>query len=394
MTQPGPILPRALPANAKIALISPSSRINNLLPSALARSVNLLTSLGHRVTTISITDGEDADTAAADGHPIAASIANRLAELRAAFSDPSFSAVLCTAGGPTMTELVPHLVEDAELHALVRQNPKIVLGYSDITVLHWSLRALAGLRTVYGPCAVSELGETTTSTAESIGSFDAAAPEAGDKRTDDGYLQDFHLATLLAAVSHPHQPLGPVPRSKFYSPVVPAYFLTADAPATPRPLLPSPAWTWLRPGRAEGRLFGGCLTVVARIQGMPRITPDWRGRILFLESAVAEGDLSRGAPLARVRQAVADVAARGVFDEVAGLVVGRPYGYDSERARAAYAAVFRGLLCHGRLAGRRFPILMNVDVGHTAPMVTLPMDALAVMDSDRDEFAITEAAVI
>lgn len=150
----------------------------------------------------------------------------------------------------------------------------------------------------------------------------------------------------------------------------------------------------LRPGCAEGRLFGGCLTVVARIQGIPRITPDWKGRILFLESAMAEGDLSKGNALGKVRQAVADIAAYVVFDEIAGLVIGRPYGYDSERARAEYAAVFRGLLCRGRLAGHQFPILMNVDIGHTAPMVTLPMDSLALLDSDRDEFAITEAAVI
>ncbi|KAF6814572.1 peptidase U61 LD-carboxypeptidase A protein [Colletotrichum sojae] len=365
-TDPGldPIVPKALPANANIALISPSSRIYNLVPDALARSINLLTSLGYRVTTVFFNDGEDADVVVADGKPIAASIANRLAELRAAFSDPSFDAVLCTVGGPTMTELIPSLVEDAELHRLVRENPKILIGYSDITVLHWSLRALTGLRTFYGPCPVSELGEAATSTPESLASFasrNAAPATAASTRTDDGYLQDFHLVSLLAALSRP-QPLGTVPRSKFYAPV--------------------------------GRLFGGCLTIVARTQGIPRITPDWKGRILFLESAMAEGDLSKGNPLGKVRQAVADIAAHGVFDEIAGLVIGRPYGYDSERARAEYAAVFRGLLCRGRLAEHQFPILMNVDIGHTAPMVTLPMDSLALLDSDRDEFAITEAAVI
>ncbi|KAF6844167.1 carboxypeptidase [Colletotrichum musicola] len=325
---------------------------------------------------VRLTYAEDADVVVADGKPIAASIANRLAELRAAFSDPSFDAVLCTVGGPTMTELIPSLVEDAELHRLVRDNPKILIGYSDITVLHWTLQALTGLRTFYGPCPVSELGEAATSTPESLASFasrNAALETAASRRTDDGYLQDFHL---------------------FYAPVVPPYFLTAMAPTNPRPLFPSPAWKWLRPGRAEGRLFGGCLTVVARIQGIPRITPDWKGRILFLESAMAESDLSKGNPLGKVRQAVADIAAHGVFDEIAGLVIGRPYDYVSERAREEYAAVFKGLLCRGRLAEHQFPILINVDIGHTAPMVTLPMDSLALLDSDRDEFAITEAAVI
>ncbi|KAH0422328.1 LD-carboxypeptidase [Colletotrichum camelliae] len=396
---PPTILPKALPPNAKIAFVSPSSRINNLIPIAVARSTALLESLGYSVTTFFINEGEDADLVSNDGEPMAACIRNRLAELRAAFSDPAIDAVFCTIGGSTMTELIPDLVQDMELHELVKRNPKVVVGYSDITVLHWSLHALTGLRTFYGPCPVSELGEAVRSTPASIAAFpDGEKLYSTEVTDDDGYLQDFHLANLLAATSHPDRPLGPVPRSRVYAPLLPPYFLSSSSPpvataSAPRHVLPSPAWTWLRPGRADGRLFGGCLTVVARIQGIPQISPDWNGRILFLESAMAESDLTKGNPLGKVRQAVADLAARGVFDEIAGLVIGRPYGYDSARDRAEYAAVFKGLLCHGRLAGRKLPILMNVDFGHTAPMVTLPMDAAAVLDSDKDEFAVTEAAV-
>ncbi|GKT40021.1 putative cardiolipin-specific deacylase, mitochondrial [Colletotrichum spaethianum] len=368
------------------------------MPATVARAEALLRSLGYTVTTIFSNPGESSDPTASDDDagPIDASIRNRLAELRAAFADPTIDMVLCTCGGSTLTELIPYLVEDAPLHALVRANPKILIGYSDITVLHWCLRALTGLRTFYGPCASTELGGDVASTPSSVSSFSPSTSAPEDPAENDAYLHEFHLATLLQTVSRPGQPLGPIPRSRFYAPLIPSDFLppASRPPADTRPLLPSPAWTWLRPGRAEGRLFGGCLTVVSRIQGIPRITPDWRGRILFLESAMAEGDLTKGNPLARVQQAVADLAARGVFDELAGLVIGRPYGYNTDKQRAEYAAVFRGLLCYGRLADRKFPILMNVDVGHTSPMVTLPMDALAVLDSDKDEFAITEAAVI
>ncbi|KAL0936582.1 peptidase U61 LD-carboxypeptidase A protein [Colletotrichum truncatum] len=395
---PPPIIPKALPPNGKIAFISPSLRVNTIYPLALSRSVTLLESLGYSVTVIFINDGEDEDVVAGDGRPIAASIENRLAELRAAFADPSFDAIFCTLGGPAMTELIPYLVRDTELHVAVARNPKIVVGYSDITVLHWSLRALTGLRTFYGPCPVSELADAVTSTRESLLRFSENENKAGAngdeaKEVDDGYLQDFLLVNLLAAVSRPNEPIGPIPRSRFYAPLVPSFTSDPDA-TTPRSLLPSPAWTWLRPGRAEGRIFGGCLTVVGRIQGIAEISPDWKGKIMFLESAQGEGDLAKGNPIGRVRQTVADLAARGVFDEVAGLVIGRPYGYNTERERAEYAAVFKGVLCHGRLAERRFPILMNVDVGHTSPLVTLPMDAMVVMDSETDKFAVTEAAVV
>ncbi|OLN95929.1 putative carboxypeptidase [Colletotrichum chlorophyti] len=388
---PPPIIPKALPPNAKIALISPSARINPLLPSPLSRSETLLRLLGYTVTTIFSNPGESLSPTSDTS--VSASIRNRLSELRTAFADPTIDLILCTVGGSTMTELIPALVADEELHSLIRQNPKLVVGYSDITVLHWCLRALTGLRTFYGPCAVTELGESSTSTPATLSSF-PPADDGAPKPQDDGYLQDFHLANLLAVVSHPHKPPGPVPRSKFYAPLIPPYFLVSPTSTVPRALAPSPPWTWLRPGRARGPLFGGCLTVVSRIQGISRITPPWEGRILFLESAMAEADMKKGNPLQRVRQSVADLAARGVFDEIEGLVIGRPYGYNSEKERAEYAAAFTGVLCRGPLAERAFPILMNVDVGHTAPMVTLPMDALAVLDSEKDEFAIEEAVVV
>ncbi|KXH49386.1 LD-carboxypeptidase [Colletotrichum salicis] len=399
MSFPPPLIPKSLPPNAKIALISPSFRVNTLIPTALTRSQTLLTSLGYTITTIFSPEHEDLDPVLSSGAHIPASIRNRLAELRAAFADPTIDMILCTVGGSTATELIPYLAADSSLQQLIRENPKILVGYSDITVLHWSLRALTGLRTFYGPCAVSELGEAVTSTPASVFSFDFSRDHTEEnKPEDDGYLQDFHLAHLLRTLSTPSSTTTPIPRSSFYASVVPPYFLSPQTrtSTTPRTLLPSPPWTWLRrASRTEGRLFGGCLTVVARIQGIAPISPSWKGKIMFLESATAEADMTKGNPISRIRSAFADLAARGVFDEIAGLVVGRAYGYKTERERAEYAAVIQGLLCKGRLgASTSFPILMNVDVGHTAPIVTLPMDALAVLDSEKDEFSITEAVVV
>lgn len=96
-----------------------------------------------------------------------------------------------------------------------------------------------------------------------------------------------------------------------------------------------------------------------------------------------------------VRTGVADLIAQGVFEEAAGLVIGRPYGYDSEERIEQYAGIFRSLLCEGRLATaeNQFPILYNVDIGHTTPMVTLPFDVLAALDSESDQFTILESGV-
>ena len=96
----------------------------------------------------------------------------------------------------------------------------------------------------------------------------------------------------------------------------------------------------------------------------------------------------------QVRNSLADLIAHGVFDEAAGLVVGRPVGYDSEESRTEYLDIIKGLLCEGRLArANPFPILCNVDIGHTTPMVTLPFGGLVELDSEGDRFTVLETAV-
>lgn len=47
-----------------------------------------------------------------------------------------------------------------------------------------------------------------------------------------------------------------------------------------------------------------------------------------------------------------------------------------------------------RVEGWDFPVLMNVDVGHTSPMLTIPLNAMSSLDSSRDEFCILESNVV
>lgn len=360
---PSTILPPPLQPGATIAFVSPSARLNNIIPAAVSRAKALFTAQGYQVRELFTPDTG-----------IQSSITNRLSELRTALTDPSISAVVCTIGGPSFTELLPALLADTELHAAVRANPKVVVGYSDITGLHWFLHATTGLRTFYGPCPIPELGEV----------------RAEEDKAHEVSALAFCAKHLFRAITDP-APIGDVARSPTYAPDPAVMFTEPGSTARPR-LAPTSGWTWLRPGRAEGRLFGGCLTVMARLGGVRGVVPDWRGRIVFIETALADGEVA-GVPLGRVRAGVADLIAQGVFEDAAGLVVGRPFGYDSPKARAQYAGVITELLCEGRLAEKKFPILFNVDIGHTTPMVTLPFDALAVLDSEKDQFAILDSAL-
>lgn len=308
---------------------------------------------------------------------IQSDIENRLAEFRAAFTDPTLSAIICTIGGNTFTELLPRLIADTELHAAIRAHPKIVVGYSDISGVHWFLNKFAGLRTFYGPGAIPELGHPV----EGDGSGD-----------DDGSVNVRFCAEHLFRAIESREPIGDVARSPVYAQVAAPFFFGEPASTVPPPLVPAPGWRWLRPGRAQGRLFGGCLTVIVRLGGVRALTPDWRGRIVFVETATGDDSVS-GNLLPRVQAGFADLIAHGVFDEAAGLVVGRPFGYNTPERLDQFANAITGLLCDGPMAKKNFPILYNVDIGHTSPLVTLPYDAMAELDSEKDRFAILEAGV-
>ena len=91
---------------------------------------------------------------------------------------------------------------------------------------------------------------------------------------------------------------------------------------------------------------------------------------------------------ARTRACMADLVNAGVIGQISGLVIGRPYGYD-EKMREEFAQ-----LVADQCYGTAFPILFNVDIGHTAPILTLPMNAMASIDSSKDDFSILEPGVL
>jgi muramoyltetrapeptide carboxypeptidase len=341
-------IPRALEKGDTIALVSPSTRFNQLLPSGLARSERYLESVGFHVKIIF--HGPLTGT-------FIENIQQRVDELHEAFSDATVKAVICTSGGSHANELVGRL--DYEL---IRANPKIFIGYSDITTLHGALVTQAGLRTFYGPTSISELG---------------TFPKPLKFTTDH----------LLKVLCEPDGPVGAFPRSKEWARDLPS-FIAGDDPTSeiPQKLSPSPTWTWLRPGEATGRIFCGVLTSFLELAGT-KYWPELNGTILLLESSFGN-NLGDPVPLAKTRSQLSQLRNMGVFEQIKGLIFGRLVGQNAEMDKDLAQILL------GQCDGWTFPILMNVDVGHTDPVLTVPVGALVRLDSEADEWAGLEPSVV
>jgi muramoyltetrapeptide carboxypeptidase len=138
------IKPKALAPGAMIGIISPASAALHELVHA---GVTELERLGYRTRLF---------PHALDRGPLnyAGSLIDRVADLHAAFADPEVDAILCTRGGWGAAELLPYLDS-----ALIRANPKLFLGYSDITSLHVWLRRETGLVTFHAPMVASDFAK-------------------------------------------------------------------------------------------------------------------------------------------------------------------------------------------------------------------------------------------
>ncbi len=128
--------PRALRAGARLRVITPASATKR---EKVERGVARLEELGYSVTL-------GAHALASGPIYYAGTVEERVADLHAAFADPEIDGVLCARGGWGSAELLPML--DA---GLIRANPKVFVGYSDITSLQVWMRERAGLVSFYGP---------------------------------------------------------------------------------------------------------------------------------------------------------------------------------------------------------------------------------------------------
>jgi hypothetical protein len=113
---------------------------------------------------------------------------------------------------------------------------------------------------------------------------------------------------------------------------------------------------------------------------------DSEARPPVLDRTATAGDAEEEPEPAAVDSYLTDLEQLGVFEAAAGLVIGRPYGYDEEACATLWRVV------EERTRDAALPVLGDVDCGHTDPMLTLPIGARAVLDAGARTFRTLEPA--
>lgn len=315
------IRPAALKEGSVIAIVAPASGVARgeaLDAAATLRNLGFNVKMGKHLTR--------------DFGYLAARDEQRAEEFMSFVRDPEVNCIMAVRGGYGVMRILPMLDFD-----VIRANPKIIIGYSDITALVNPVYQKSGVIAFHGPVATS---------------------------TFDPYTLDSFRRTLMAVT-----PAGEFSESSEFRGAV---FSEARASTIVK-------------GKGQGRLVGGNLSLVTAMMGTP-YEIDIENKILFLEEVQEE-------PY-RVDRMLMQLVLGGKLQKCAGVALGRFTKCEASsksgefRLSLSLEQVVRGLL-----EPLNIPTVYGFSIGHIKSKLTVPVGALATLDADARTIRIDEAAV-
>lgn len=251
-----------------------------------------------------------------------ASVEQRLEDLHDAFADPKVQAIIPARGGSSANQLLKHIDYD-----LIKKNPKIICGLSDITELASAIYTKTGLVTYYGPHYTA----------------------LGTIRLIDYSIENINKTFFSDA------PLELQPSRHFSNSEMDMELIVNDG-----------FWT-INEGNAEGKAIGGNFLTVTYLLGSEFI-PDIEDTILFMEE-------NKIIDFRGVQKELQSILNKPQGGNIKGLIFGR-FQRETGMTRDLLTKMVKS-----KPELKDVPVIGNVDFGHTAPMLTFPIGGTVRMEA-------------
>lgn len=255
----------------------------------------------------------------------------RAADVNQCFADPTIAAVLPIRGDWGCARILPYLDYDT-----IRQNPKIIVGFSDLTALLWGITAQTDLVTFHGPNGLTSWKPDQTTAFRQV--------------LFDGQMMTFE------------NPIAAEDRDRLMQTRLRVNTIT--------------------PGRSRGKLYGGNLSVLSGIVGSPYI-PDLTGAILFLEDI--------GESIYRIDRMLTQLKLAGLLDQLAGFVFGQCTNCGPS---GGYGALTLETVLQDHIQPLGIPAWSNAAIGHIEPIQTLPLGTEVEIDASAGTITMLESAIV
>ncbi len=339
------IKPKKLSKGSVIGIVTPSAPLPAIVPNRYERGLENLRKLGLRII-----EGKYARSI--NGY-LSGTPEQRASDINSFLHNSDVDGILCSIGGFHYNQLL-NLIDYDQAY----KTPKVFLGFSDATVLQLAFWTRCHLVTFSGPACLTQFA---------------------DYPQIDAYTEEYFKKALFST-----EPIGEIKPSKEWTDEL-LDWTTGEDVSRRRKYKLNKGWKWINEGKASGRLLGGCLSSMLHLAGTT-YWPDFTDCLLLID--IPEGHkLGQGMPLFEVEMHIADLENLGVLDSIAGAIIGRPYGYSDKEHQALYK------LIRDTFGKREYPVLMDIDYGHTDPLLTIPLGVFAKLDSENSLFEITEAGV-
>jgi len=243
----------------------------------------------------------------------------RLRDLHTAFASPDVQGIFVARGGYGAARLLTALD-----YGLIRANPKVFVGYSDVTALHAAITQRCGFVTFHGPMPASDF-------------YDGSDP----------FTSEAFKRMVFAGPNLPYPFCGG---------------LLHNPPGRP--------FTTIVPGCATGPLTGGNLCLLAASIGTP-YEVDTRGRILFLEET--------GEDPYRVDRMLLQLKQAGKLRQAAGIILG---DFSPQTLETLHIPITE------LVTAEKKPTLAGLACGHTSPSFTLPLGHNVLLDATKQQIAL------
>ena len=311
------IKPKRLVEGETIALVAPGSYISE---NELSNSAESLQSLGFTVV-------YNESVLYKNGY-FSGNDKQRAEELMEMFSRKDVNGIICARGGYGCTRILPLL--DYEI---IKENPKVLIGYSDVTALLYGIYSKTGLICFHGPVGISTFNEFTIKYFEDVLAF----PH-----------------NRLELVSEPEE--------------------NGEEPVT------------ITVGKTEGELIGGNLSVIVSLIGT-EYDIDTEDKIIFLEE-------TREEPY-RIDKMLTQMIMAGKFDKAAGIALGVFDNCEQKKDNPSFESSFTLMeVLKERLSGLGIPVVYGLSFGHIKNKFTLPFGVKAELNSNEKILTLLEPACL
>lgn len=265
-------------------------------------------------------------------------VSERISDLHEAFRNKEVNGILTAFGGLNTNQLLKHIDYD-----LIRKNPKIFCGYSDVTVLLNAFFAKTKMISYLGP----------------------HYPSFGEKKGFDYTLNYFKKCVMEK------EEYDILPSKKWSDDF---WFIDQNN----REFIKNKGFLCLNEGTAQGKIVGGNLSSFCLLKGT-EFMPNLKNKILFIE------DENLMSPYNFDRNLESLIQLKS-FSKIKGIVIGR----FKKRSKINFSILKKMILQKEELL--QVPIMYNVNFGHTTPNLTIPIGGKVLMSSKagKNELRIIE----